>query len=347
MNSGPDAPPGKRAEQARSSTTKARSAALSACSDGFDNVDGSPERGDIAEEVPPGKGGSAAGRATGGGRRPVISGAEPAAGQQPGRPGSLPKGDRAGPACTARSAPRRARQRRRANGHRRRRPLSQPARARDPAVHRSVARPATQQAVRQKPRQQGVSWVSLISRRPLPYADPSRPPRCGTPPATTIDAGAVTIGHEVRTTSSPWSAMPAQAASAADLDEIVGRALNRACDRECHSAGCHQGDGGEAKCTRECGRNSSLHHRQLPVAKRRDVGAVASPSQPRAGNLPGELCCGIAGALRLVKFCNCRHQRGRPAYGVIWRETMTAAWLVRRCRSRHAPRRRYRAARSR
>src|SRR5262249_62249850 len=35
----------KRAEQAHPPTTEARSAALPACSDGFDNVDGGPERG--------------------------------------------------------------------------------------------------------------------------------------------------------------------------------------------------------------------------------------------------------------------------------------------------------------
>src|SRR5262245_30593212 len=39
------APPKKRAEQARPPLTETRSAALPACSDGFDDVDGGPERG--------------------------------------------------------------------------------------------------------------------------------------------------------------------------------------------------------------------------------------------------------------------------------------------------------------
>src|SRR5262245_22803780 len=45
MVSGPGKAVRKRSEQAWSSTTGARSAAPPACSDGFDNVDGGPERG--------------------------------------------------------------------------------------------------------------------------------------------------------------------------------------------------------------------------------------------------------------------------------------------------------------
>jgi hypothetical protein len=39
------APPKKRAEQAHPPLTETRSAAFPACSDGFDDVDGGPERG--------------------------------------------------------------------------------------------------------------------------------------------------------------------------------------------------------------------------------------------------------------------------------------------------------------
>jgi hypothetical protein len=147
MNSGPDAPPGSGRSRL-SSTTEVRSAALPACSDGFDDVDGGPERGDIAEEVPAGKRGYRRPHCGGRPFGPVISGAEPVepAGRQPRRHDSLPKGYRACPACTAQSARCRARPRHTANGHRRRRPPLRPARARDQAGRRWVARPAMPRA---------------------------------------------------------------------------------------------------------------------------------------------------------------------------------------------------------
>src|SRR5262245_46242194 len=69
----------------------------------------------------------------------------------------------------------------------------------------------------------GFSFIEiLIARWPSPCADPTRPPWRGTPPAA-IDAGAVAVGIEraIGATSSPWSPMPAQTASAADLGEIL------------------------------------------------------------------------------------------------------------------------------
>ena len=123
---------------------------------------------DIAEEARSGKG--MAGRAAAA-SLPVILEAGPAPGQQAERSDSLPKGYRACPACTARSARHRATCRHRASGHQRRRPLSQPARAQDPAGRRLVARPATQTAARQKPTDRRVFWVALksssLARRPI------------------------------------------------------------------------------------------------------------------------------------------------------------------------------------